>query len=456
MFFPFRQRDLQRGDFTMGGEMRDTGIEILGKILWGTHFCLFHKNKEELSEILVPYFKAGLENNEYCMWITSEILPKKEAEALLNKAIPHFENYLKNHQMEIIPYTEWYLLAKEFNSQRVINGWLKKLEDALHQGYEGVRITGSLIWLEKRIWKNFVNYETEINAIIPSLKMIVICSYSLEKCGAFEIIDITHNHKFVLIHREGAWEIVNNMDHLRAEEKLRKAIEELKELDRLKDAFYADISHEYRTPLTAIKGFTELLLQYNNLNKNQEADLEAILRNEARLERLVDDILAYSRLKSGRIPFNREIFRASDVFNELKKELAPLLEAKQLNIETEFSPDDELIFDRFQISKLIRNFFSNAIKFSFSGGKILIKSTIKDGVWTFSMRDFGVGIAAVDLPKLFSRFVKLEASIEMNSDGIGIGLAICKSIIDVYEGKIWVDSDGPNKGSTFIFQLEIK
>ena len=436
--------------------MRETGIDIVGKVLWGTHFCLFHENKEELCKILVPYFKAGLENKEYCMWITSEILPKKEAEALLNKAIPHFETYLKNHQIEIIPYTEWYLVAKEFNSQRVLNGWLKKLEDALHQGYEGVRVAGSMIWLEKNIWKDFIDYETEVNAIIPSLKMIALSSYPLAKWGSFEIIDVTHNHKFVLLHREGSWEIVNNMDHLRAEEKLRKAIEELKELDRLKDAFYADISHEYRTPLTAIKGFTELLLQSNNLSKTQVADLEAILRNEARLERLVDDILAYSRLKSGRIPFTRDIFRASDVFNKLKNELAPLLKAKQLTIETEFAPDDELLFDRLQISKLMRNFFSNAIKFSFPGGKILITSTIKDGVWTFALRDFGVGIAAEDLPKLFSRFIKLEASRELNREGIGIGLAICKSIIDSYGGKIGVDSEGPNQGSTFSFQLETK
>lgn len=439
----------------MSVEMRDTGIEILGKVLWGTHFCLFHENREDLSEILIPYFKAGLENNEYCMWITSEILPKKEAEAVLNNAIPHFENYLKNDQIEIIPYTEWYLFANEFNSQRVLNGWLKKLEEALRHGYEGLRLTGSTIWLEKRMWKNFRDYEAEINTIIPSLKMIAVCSYSLEKCGPLEILDVTRNHKFALIRREGAWEIVHNMDHLRVEEKLRKAIEDLKELDRLKDAFYTDISHEYITPLTAIKGFTELLLESNNLFENQVADLQAILRNEARLERLVENILAYSRLKSGRIPFQRDKFRASDVINELKKEVAPLLELKQLNIEDEFSPDDELIFDRFQITTVIRNLCSNAIKFSFPGGKILIRSTIKEGVWTLSVRDFGVGLAAVDLPKLFNRFIKLETSREMNRDGIGIGLAICKSIIDVYGGKIWVDSDGLKKGSTFIFQLKI-
>jgi len=104
----------------------------------------------------------------------------------------------------------------------------------------------------------------------------------------------------------------------------------------------------------------------------------------------------------------------------------------------------------------MRNFFSNAIKFSFPGGKILITSTIKDGVWTFALRDFGVGIAAEDLPKLFSRFIKLEASRELNREGIGIGLAICKSIIDSYGGKIGVDSEGPNQGSTFSFQLETK
>jgi len=240
-----------------------------------------------------------------------------------------------------------------------------------------------------------------------------------------------------------------------AEEKLKKAIEELKELDRLKDEFYTDISHEYRTPLTAIRGFTELLLQSNNLTEAQKTDLQTILKNESRLERMVSTILEYSRLKYGRVPFKKNKFRVSDICSELKKELAPLIEEKTLAIEERIHPDDELVFDRYQITSVIKNLVTNAIKFSYPGGKIIIKSILNGGLWTCSIQDFGIGIAKEELPKLFTRFIKLKSSEMMNQDGSGIGLAICKNIIDAYGGKIWVESDGLNKGVTFIFQLNL-
>ena len=238
-----------------------------------------------------------------------------------------------------------------------------------------------------------------------------------------------------------------------AEENLKQAIEDLKELDRLKDEFYSDISHEYRTPLTVIKGFTELLVQSNNLTEDQKVDLEIIQKNELRLERVVNNILEYSRLKAGRIPLKKDKFRVSDICTDLKKELAPLIKQKQLVIMEKINPNEEIIFDRYYITSVIKNFLVNAIKFSFPNGKIIITSNINDGVWTFSMRDFGIGIPKEEIPKIFNRFVKLKSSEMMNPDGIGIGLAICKNIIDIYGGKVWAESDGLNKGAIFIFQL---
>jgi len=100
---------------------RDSGIEILGEIPWGTHFCQFYKTKEDFLDILVPYFKAGLEKNEFCMWVTSEPLLKQEAEKAMRKALPHFNRFRKKGQIEIIPHTEWYLKDGTFNLQRVLN-----------------------------------------------------------------------------------------------------------------------------------------------------------------------------------------------------------------------------------------------------------------------------------------------------------------------------------------------
>jgi len=254
----------------------------------------------------------------------------------------------------------------------------------------------------------------------------------------------------------GVVEVTRDITERRnAEEALKRALTELKKLDRLKDEFYADLSHEIRTPLVAIKGFSELLLRSSNLDEIQRHDIEIILRNEDRLERLIHEMLDYSRLKSGKIFFKRDKIRVSKILQELKQELAPLIQEKQLIIEEYLNPDDELILDKHQITKVIRNLLTNAIKFSFPTGKITIKSNIHKGIWAFSVKDNGIGIPKNEIPHIFSRFVRLKNADMLQSTGIGLGLTICKKIIEAYNGKIWVESGGLNKGATSHFQLKL-
>ena len=96
--------------------MTDSGIDLIGEVPWGTHFCQFYETKEDLVDMLVPYFKAGLENNEFCMWITSEPLGVEEAKAL-EKKLPNINDYLEKGQLEILPYTKWYVHEGEFDSE---------------------------------------------------------------------------------------------------------------------------------------------------------------------------------------------------------------------------------------------------------------------------------------------------------------------------------------------------
>jgi len=239
-------------------------------------------------------------------------------------------------------------------------------------------------------------------------------------------------------------------------QKIKNQNEKLKEIDRIKDEFYADISHEFRTPLVAIKGFAELLLTASNLEETQRDDIKIILRNERRIERLTSEMLEYSRLKSGKVKLQTDHFYISDIINEVEKEFLHKINQKQLIFNKIIQPDVELKLDKYQITKVITNLISNAIKFSFPGGKVTIESRIEEKIWKFSVRDNGIGIAKKDLPKLFSRFVKLQKQKGINEDGIGIGLAISKKIIDVYNGTISVESKGLNRGSTFKIELPLK
>ncbi|MFZ2147752.1 MAG: MEDS domain-containing protein, partial [Sedimentisphaerales bacterium] len=205
----------------MEQKLRKTGIDIIGDAHWGTHFCQFYQTKEDLIDILVPYFKAGLENNEYCMWVTSEPLKLEEAKAALRKEVKNLDNYIKKGQIEILDYSNWYIKSGRFESYKVLEGWVKKEKEALKRGFEGLRLTGNTFWLEKRDWKSFADYEAVVDSVIGEYRMLAICSYSLDKCKGGEIIDVLSNHQFALIKRAGKWEIIESSGRKKTKEGLQ-------------------------------------------------------------------------------------------------------------------------------------------------------------------------------------------------------------------------------------------
>ncbi len=202
---------------------RPSGIDCLGTIPWGTHLCQFYESKQDLADSLVSYFAAGLENNEFCMWVTSEPLTAPEAEAAARKAIPDFDRYLEREQIEIVPHTEWYLKGGSFDFRRVLDGWVDRLNRALARGYEGIRLTGNTAWLERRDWSSFVDYEEQINSVIGDLRMIALCSYYLASCSGSDVLEVIRNHRFALIRREGEWELVESSELKRTKEALQES-----------------------------------------------------------------------------------------------------------------------------------------------------------------------------------------------------------------------------------------
>ena len=186
-------------------DKRKIGIKIIGDVPWGTHLCQFYQTKDDLIDILVPYFKTGLESNEFCMWITAEPLLVEDAKKALKKAVKNIDDYIKKGQIEILDASQWYLRSGKFDADEVLAGWVQKEKDARKKGFDGLRLTGNTFWLEKKDWKDFTKYEEVINSVIGNYRMIAICSYSLDKCNASEIIDVVSNHQFALIKREGSW-----------------------------------------------------------------------------------------------------------------------------------------------------------------------------------------------------------------------------------------------------------
>lgn len=190
---------------------RDSGIALVGDLPWGSHFCQFYTTKKDLLEIVVPYFRAGLESGEYCVWVTSDFVTTDNALKAMKKGVPGFEEYRANRQIEIFPYTDWYLKGGSFDLKRTLKMWMDKHEEALSRGFAGLRVSGNPYWIDnKKDWDDFASYEAEINNVIGGTRLLVLCTYSLKKCGLMEILDVVKNHEFALAMNQGAWQVVSN------------------------------------------------------------------------------------------------------------------------------------------------------------------------------------------------------------------------------------------------------
>ncbi len=197
----------------MGEKLRKSGIDVVGDIPWGTHFCQFYRTKKDLLDVLIPYFKAGLENNEFCMWVTPPVLEVEEAKEALKRAVLDIDAYLDKGQLEIIPCTEWYVKENLFGSENVLSQGVEKLNQALANGYEGLRSGGNTFWPDKKNWKDFIAFEGKTDIFIRNYRMISLCTCSLNSLDAAGIIDVLATHRFSLVRREGKWERIECTVH---------------------------------------------------------------------------------------------------------------------------------------------------------------------------------------------------------------------------------------------------
>lgn len=209
-------------------EWRRSGIEAVGDIPWGTHICEFYRTAQDMLDVLVPYFKAGLEGNEFCMWITSSPLSPGDAIEAMRQAVPDFDRRMASGQIEILPHSKWYMKDGYFDFERVFNGWISKLDDALARGYKGLRATGNTAWLESDQWEDFTEYEEALDNRIGAYRLMAVCTYSLDKCGASEVIDVVKNHEYALVVRDGKLELLLSTERRRAAGALRRAEERYK------------------------------------------------------------------------------------------------------------------------------------------------------------------------------------------------------------------------------------
>jgi signal transduction histidine kinase len=251
--------------------------------------------------------------------------------------------------------------------------------------------------------------------------------------------------------------VESNNGLAKAYEQLEAANEQLKVHEKMQKEFINVASHELRTPIQPILGLSEVL--YAKIKDTEQRQLlDTITRNAKRLQRLTDDILDVTKIESQSLKLNKERFNLNDVITNVIDEMIVNREFKNEksdydnnNIKLEYRPKDIFVeADRIRVTQVISNLLNNSIKFT-KEGKITITIEKKDDdgeVVVISIKDTGIGIDSEMFPKLFSKFAS------KSYQGTGLGLFICKSIVEAHDGKIWAENNNQEKkGATFYFTL---
>lgn len=241
--------------------------------------------------------------------------------------------------------------------------------------------------------------------------------------------------------------------------KLASLNEELKELDRMKSDLLANVSHELRTPLTSIKGYTEYILEgkLGQVTPKQEKGLMVVQRNLERLSKLINALLDYSLMDADRMVLAVKPFNIKLLCKQILVNLGSELEKRSLQFQIEMDDDLPLVVgDKEKLYQVLENLTINAIKFTESGGKITMTAEPMqedDRLWVkVKVHDTGIGIPEPALQRIFDRFYQVDGTSKRKYGGMGLGLAIARSIVDAHKGRIDVESQ-VGKGTTFVITL---
>jgi len=236
----------------------------------------------------------------------------------------------------------------------------------------------------------------------------------------------------------------------------RAARAEAERLSRLKDEFLATLSHELRTPLNAIQGWTQILRHHNASPQDFQRGLEAIDRNVRAQTQIVSDLLDMSRIISGQVLLEVRPMNLHDVIRSALESVRPSAEGKGIRLhallDSKLGP---VRGDPYRLQQVLWNIFANAIKFTPKGGQVTVALARVDSHAEITVDDTGIGIEPEFLPFVFDRFRQADAGIGRRYGGLGLGLSIVKSLVELHGGAVQVKSAGRDRGSTFTVRLPI-
>lgn len=237
---------------------------------------------------------------------------------------------------------------------------------------------------------------------------------------------------------------------------LEAEVEKNRKAEKLRDEFLDVISHELKTPLIPIMGYVDIWAEGGLDEDMKRKSLEVVKRNAKRLKDLIDDILLVSKIESGKLEFEFKPLALEEIARRVAEDLKTFSTEKKIQLAVEAQPNmPQVEADSQWMGQVIQNLVHNALKFTLNGGKITVKISAGTNKALVQVIDTGIGIEKKHMPHLFQKFYQVDSSATRQFGGTGLGLDICKSIVEKHCGRIWVESE-VGMGSTFAFELPLK
>src|SRR5574340_1414971 len=307
----------------------------------------------------------------------------------------------------------------------------EKSIDSMRQTFDswksGLRITNKEVWMKRKD-----------GTIFPALLSATTFYDGDDEMRSNTIIkDITEVY-------DARKKIEENEAHI------REQYEQLRKTDKSKEEFLTMITHELKTPLVPIQGYVDILLTdaFGKLTDAQRQRLEMIKLNSKTLSKLMTDLLDVQKIEIGQLRVSKVRHNLADLLQRLVENMKPTMEKYDIKILTQLQPDLFCLCDSLRIEQVINNLISNAIDFCpKDNGKILIKLYAESNNAKIVVKDNGIGISKNKLEQIFVKFYQIDTSATREHGGSGLGLVVCKGIIEAHGGKIWAESEGDGNGA---------
>jgi PAS domain S-box-containing protein len=253
----------------------------------------------------------------------------------------------------------------------------------------------------------------------------------------------------------GASKIARDItERRRAEEERQRLLGIARETSRLKDEFLATLSHELRTPLNAIVGYGRMMQAGLLAGEKQNRAVDALVRNATSLTQIVEDVLDVSRIISGKLRLQVQPVDLVQIVHDAVETVRPAADAKGIRVDPIVDAAPVLVSgDPERLRQVVWNLCSNAVKFTERGGRVRVRAQLVGSNVRISVEDTGIGIPEAFLPHVFERFRQADSSLDRAHGGLGLGLAISRHLVELQGGRIFVESGGTGKGSTFKIEL---